>query len=154
MKRYSSLHALSAILNDRITSYNVCYTKLLRELGLVDEIADSLDEIKVCDVILLTIPVDGIIATLQELIGVDGKCTIVDFGSTKAKIVESVPKAIRQNFVAAHPMTGTEKFGPSAAIPNLYNGKITVLCDFNKSGFHQQSVVQKLFTAVGRNNFV
>ena len=36
---------------------------------------------------------------------------------------------LRKNFVAAHPMTGSEKFGPKAAMDDLYEGKTVVLCD-------------------------
>ena len=38
----------------------------------------------------------------------------------KAKyIVDNIPQNIRDNFIPAHPMTGTEKFGPKAAIDSL-----------------------------------
>ena len=115
------------------------------KLGLVDEIALSLEAISKCDIIILTIPVDGIIAISKEFKNLDSKCTIIDFGSTKEKISNSIPKEIRENFVAAHPMTGTEKFGPSAAIEDLYRDKTVVLCDLEKSGKYQQNVAKKLF---------
>jgi len=117
-------------------------------LGLVDEIVHTLDEIKKCDIIILTIPVDGIISVAKQLGNLDEKCTIIDLGSTKAKISESIPENIRKNFVTAHPMTGTEKFGPTAALDNLYEGKVVVLCDMEKSGVHQQNVAKKLFSDI------
>ncbi|KYJ86369.1 prephenate dehydrogenase [Sulfurovum riftiae] len=115
-------------------------------LGLVDEVVETLDEIKTCDIIILTIPVDGIIAVVNQLDTLDEKCTVIDLGSTKEKISESIPKNLRKNFVTAHPMTGTEKFGPTAAIDDLYEGKVVVLCDMEKSGAHQQTIAKKLFT--------
>ena len=118
-------------------------------LGLVDDIAPSMETIRECDVIFLAIPVDGIIATLQTLKTVKPECTIIDLGSTKAKIVASVPPLIRKNFVAAHPMTGTEKFGPSAAIEKLYSDKVVVLCNLEESGEHQQKIAMKLFRDIG-----
>ncbi len=118
-------------------------------LGLVDEIAGSLEEIKECDIIILTIPVDGIIAVANQLKNLDDTCTVIDLGSTKAKISESIPEKLRKHFVTAHPMTGTEKFGPTAAIDDLYEGKVVVLCDMGKSGEHQQAVAKKLFTDIG-----
>ncbi len=117
-------------------------------LGLVDEVVETLDEIKTCDIIILTIPVDGIIAVANQLDTLDEKCTVIDLGSTKEKISESIPENLRKNFVTAHPMTGTEKFGPTAAIDNLYEGKVVVLCDMEKSGEHQQKVAKKLFTDI------
>jgi len=118
-------------------------------LGLVDEITHTLDEIKDCDIIFLTIPVDGIIAISQKLKALSDTCTIIDLGSTKEKISTSIPQEIRKNFVTTHPMTGTEKFGPSAAVPDLYKDKVVVLCDLEKSGKHQQQVAKTLFTDIG-----
>lgn len=117
-------------------------------LGMVNEIVHTLDELSDCDIIILTIPVDGIIAISKQLKGLDPKCTIIDFGSTKEKISNSIPKGIRENFVTAHPMTGTEKFGPSAALADLYTDKVVVLCDLEKSGKHQQDVAKKLFSDI------
>ncbi len=115
-------------------------------LNLVDEIAQSLDEISQCDIIFLTIPVDGIIAISQQFKELDEKCTIIDLGSTKEKISNAIPADIRHNFVTAHPMTGTEKFGPYAAVADLYKDKVVVLCDLEKSGKHQQETAKKIFT--------
>jgi prephenate dehydrogenase len=70
-------------------------------------------------------------------------------GSTKSEIVSSVPSCIRANFIAAHPMTGTEKFGPSAAIQNLYHDKVVVLCDTDNSGdMHKNRAIQ-IFSHIG-----
>ena len=129
--------------------HNVAHTTQALELGLVDKVVDSLDALSHCDVIFLAIPVDGIIAISKALKGIDEKCTIIDLGSTKEKISASIPEEIRQNFVTAHPMTGTEKFGPTAAIPDLYTDKVVVLCDMEKSGTHQQEVAKTLFSDIG-----
>ncbi len=118
-------------------------------LGLVDEVVQTLDEIKHCDIIFLTIPVDGIIAIAKEINELDDRCTIIDLGSTKAKISQSIPKEIRANFITAHPMTGTEKFGPLAAVTDLYQDKVVVLCDMEKSGTYQQEVAKNLFSDIG-----
>jgi len=121
------------------------------KLGLVDEICTSLETLKGCDIIVLSIPVDGIIGIAQELGPLHEACTVIDLGSTKEKISLSIPSGIRENFVAAHPMTGTEKFGPTAALEDLYTDKVVVLCDLEKSGEHQQNVAKKLFTDIGMN---
>ncbi len=123
------------------------------ELGIADRITDELEEFSNLDLIVLAIPVDGIVAVLQELTFVSGHTTIVDLGSTKKLIVESVPPSIRKNFVAAHPMTGTEKFGPGAAQEDLYRGKAVVLCDLEESGEEQRSLAKKLFGDLGMKIF-
>jgi len=127
--------------------HNKEHEKTALELGLVESIA-SLEEVKKCDVIFLAIPVNGVIAALKELTDVDTSTTIIDLGSTKEKIVSSVPSTIRKNFVAAHPMTGTENFGPSAAIEGLYKDKVVVLCNLEQSGEHQQKTAKKIFKSI------
>ncbi len=118
------------------------------KLNLVNEIV-SFDEVKNCDIIFLAIPVEAIIKTLSSLKDVSENTTIVDLGSTKNEIIKSVPNIIRANFVAAHPMAGTEKFGPSAAFKTLYQDKIVVLCDTKNSGdFHKDRATQ-IFSHIG-----
>jgi len=121
-------------------------------LGLVDDIV-SFEEIKKCDVIFLAIPVNGVIASLKELKDVDAHTTIIDLGSTKEKIVSSVPAEIRKNFVAAHPMTGTENFGPHAAIEGLYDNQVVVLCDLEESGANQRQIARKIFKALNMKKY-
>ena len=127
--------------------HNKEHQKQALELQLVSKIV-SFEEVKKYDVIFLAIPVNGVIAALQNLQDVSPTTTIIDLGSTKEKIVASVPPSIRKNFVAAHPMTGTENFGPQAAIEGLYDGKVVVLCDLEDSGPDQCLVARKIFKAL------
>ncbi len=117
------------------------------KLGLVNEIVDF-EAVKQADIIILAIPVDGIISCLKSLEKVSPDTTIIDLGSTKEKIVKSIPTKLRKNVVAAHPMTGTEKFGPSAALHDLYHEKVVVLCDMEDSGEHQQETAVRLFSQI------
>ena len=116
-------------------------------LGLVEEVV-AFERIKSCDIIILAVPVNGVIRALEMLEGLHESCTVIDLGSTKEIIIKAVPAAIRQNFVAAHPMTGTENFGPSAAVEGLYHDQAVVLCDLEHSGQHQQEIAVRLFSAL------
>ncbi len=118
------------------------------DIGIIDKTVESLDELKDVDILLLSIPVDGIISILKHLEDVNKDITIIDLGSTKAKIVDAVPNSIRKNFVAAHPLTGTEKSGPTAALDNLYTNKVVVLCNLDESGQKQKEVAISLFEAL------
>ena len=118
------------------------------DLKLVDSIANDFSEIKMCNVIVLTIPVDAIIKTTQKLKDVPTECTIIDFGSSKEKIDNAIPKQIRQNFVTAHPMTGTEKFGPTAAIEGLYEHKVMVVCNQEKSADRHNTIALEIFSDI------
>ena len=123
--------------------------KEIEELGLVDELVDLETLKKVSDVIILSIPVDAIISMFPNFLDIGEKTTIIDMGSTKEYIVKNIPPKIRKNFVAAHPMTGTEKNGPKAAIDNLYEGKTVVLCDLEDNANMHVNKAFKIFQEIG-----
>lgn len=124
--------------------HNALHQQEALELGLVDTIG-TLEDMALCDIIIFTIPVESIITVLHALPSIKEDATIIDFGSTKAKIITHIPPKLRANFVAAHPMTGTEKCGPSASFASLYTNKVVVLCDLEASGAYQQSIARQLF---------
>ena len=149
--------ALSLKRQEYVTSivgydHNQEHQKQAKELKLVDEIVDF-ETLQKADVIFLAIPVDGVIAVLKQLQNISPTTTVIDLGSTKAKIVTSIPPAIRKNFVAAHPMTGTENFGPAAAIEGLYDEKVVVLCDLEESGKHQEKIARKIFKSLNMKKY-
>lgn len=128
--------------------HNKAHCDTALRLGLVDEIVDF-DTLVQCDTIFLAVPVDAIIAILKQMPGkLRRVSTVIDLGSTKARIVESIPPEIRQNVIAAHPMTGTENFGPEAAVSGLYKDSVVVLCDMADAGQHQQEIAVRLFSGL------
>jgi len=142
-----SIKALSFVDSVVGSDHNTDHQRQAMELNLVDALV-AFETIKTCDVIILAVPVDGVIKILQELQDVPSTTTIIDLGSTKEIIVKAVPPKIRANFVAAHPMTGTEHNGPSAAFDSLYQEKVVVLCDLQDSGTHQQETAVRLFSGL------
>ncbi len=132
--------------------HNISHCEDALRLGLVHQIA-KLEDIKKCDMIFLTIPVSAIVEILPLLKDVGKKTTIVDMGSTKEKIVKLTPKEIEANFVASHPMCGTEKFGPSAAFKGLYDGNVVVLCDTQRNSSFHKNRVEELYKKLGMKIF-
>lgn len=128
--------------------HNPAHCDTARQMGLVDKIVDF-DTLLQCDTIFLSVPVDAIIAILQQMPGkIKENAAVIDLGSTKARIVDGIPDEIRGNVVAAHPMTGTENFGPQAAVAGLYNDKVVVLCDMEDSGQLQQETAVRIFSGL------
>ena len=130
--------------------HNETHKKQALELNLVEQFVD-LEELLKCDVIVLCIPVDGIINFMPTLEGIGKNTTIIDFGSTKKIIVDNIPKSIKNNFIPAHPMTGTEKFGPKAAIDGLYENKTIVLCDLDICDEIHKNRALETFNKIGMN---
>ncbi len=100
------------------------------QLGLIDEGMMLEDALEACEVILLTVPVDAILKLLPSILDRVINQVVIDMGSTKERILQSIanhPK--RGRVVAAHPMAGTEYSGPEAAVPNLFAGKVMVYVD-------------------------
>ncbi len=123
--------------------------KEIMDLNLVDELVDLETLKKVSDVIILSIPVDAIISMFPSFLDISDNTTIIDMGSTKEYIVKNIPLEIRKNFIAAHPMTGTEKSGPKAAIDNLYEGKTVVFCDLEENANIHVNRAFKIFQEIG-----
>ena len=75
---------------------------------------------------------------------------VFEVGSTKSPICEAVsnhPK--RRNFLATHPIAGTEFSGPNAAIRNLFVDKTNIICEVEKTTFKLQEKGLKLFKDLG-----
>jgi prephenate dehydrogenase len=131
---------------------NVAHCEEALKLNLVHEIV-NFDDIKKCDVIFLAIPVDAIIKAMQSLTDISSETTVIDLGSTKEQIVTKTPQNLKKQFIPAHPMTGTEKFGPSAAFATLYNSGVVVICKDKEIGdIHLTRAVQ-IFSHIGMKIF-
>ena len=119
-------------------------------LGLIDKKA-TLDDIEHADLVIVSIPVDATVKLLPTLLDkVSDNGLVVDAGSTKAaicKVVENHPK--RRNFLAMHPIAGTEHSGPTAAIAGLFKGKTNIVCEVEKTTFKLQEKALQLFTDIG-----
>ena len=120
------------------------------DLGLIDfKLEDTM--IKQMDVVLLTIPVDVAVVRLVELLDeVNDNALIMDFGSTKAAICQQVAlHSKRGQFLATHPIAGTEYSGPAAALPDLFQDKIQILCECHKTRPDLLEWAQDWFKKIG-----
>jgi prephenate dehydrogenase len=119
-------------------------------LGVVDEAA-VFEDIANADFVIVSVPVDTAIVLLPKVLDLVSNSAIVfDVGSTKVPICEVVanhPK--RRNFIATHPIAGTEFSGPSAAIKGLFHGKTNIICEVEKTTFKLQEKALWLFKAIG-----
>ncbi|HSJ69313.1 MAG TPA: prephenate dehydrogenase [Anditalea sp.] len=118
------------------------------ELGLVSEIKESPDQDT--DAILLATPADTLLPIAQELLNNIGSETLViDFGSTKASICENLANHPRRaQFLAGHPIAGTEYSGPRAAKEDLLDRKVFIICEMEKTDIHLKEKAYTLLDAL------
>lgn len=119
-------------------------------LGVIDK-ASTFDDLVTADFVIVSVPVDVALTVLPKVLDVIGENTIVfEVGSTKKPICVAVANhPRRRNFIATHPIAGTEFSGPSAAIKGLFKGKTNIICEVEKTTFKLQEKALQLFTAIG-----
>lgn len=120
-------------------------------LGLVDRLEPEDKALSWADVVVLSIPVNALSALLPQVLDVvRPQAVVLDTGSTKAAVCRSVnshPK--RAQFVAAHPLAGTENSGPEAAFTGMFKGRANIVCEKDKTSEEALKVATGIFSALG-----
>ncbi|WP_339629048.1 prephenate dehydrogenase [uncultured Maribacter sp.] len=121
-----------------------------KDLGIIDKKA-SYQDLQLADMVIVSIPVDVMVKELPKILdAVHEDCVVFDVGSTKSlicKTLESHPK--RRNFLACHPISGTEFSGPSAAINDLFRDKTNIICEVELTAFKLQEKALQVFQSIG-----
>lgn len=121
------------------------------QLGVVKEVRSLKETTGAVDMLIFAIPAGAIAGSIRcALTRVGPATTVTDMGSTKKTICAAAaghPK--RSQFVASHPMAGTEDSGPSAALRGMFSGKTAVLCETEKSGAEHIALVERMYAALG-----
>lgn len=116
------------------------------EIGLVDEVVPLNDCVAQSDIIIVATPVNAAIRLIPEILDKVDTQIVMDVCSTKEKVNETVhyhPK--RKNFVASHPMAGTEYSGPWAALPGLFDGRAGIICNAEDSDVRAVEAVKRMY---------
>ena len=130
---------------------NEAHAQKAIELGLVDRIEGEGKALEDADVVILAIPVNTMSALLPQVLDVVKKdAVVIDTGSTKSMICRSVSNHVnRQQFVASHPIAGTENSGPEAAFTGLFVNMTNIICEQEKSSAQSLAVAARIFSALG-----
>lgn len=126
------------------------HCEIALELGIVDEILTIDEATQSSDLIIIATPVNTVPDILIHILDQVKDQTIIDVGSTKLEIIKKVnnhPK--RGNYVASHPMAGTEYSGPKAAISHLFKDKYVVLCNHEESDVEKFDLVSAIYEKLG-----
>jgi len=117
-------------------------------LGIIEEAKDKPDADT--DVIVLATPANTLSDLLVKFLGEIGPNTLVmDFGSTKEALCKSIadhPK--REQYLAGHPIAGTEYSGPKAAKVDLLDKKVFIICEMEKTNIHLKGMAYDILEAL------
>ena len=120
------------------------------ELDIVDKKADFAD-VKDADIVIVSIPVDVQLNVIPKVLDlIPDRALLIDVGSTKEDVclaLKNHPK--RRNYLATHPIAGTEFSGPTAAHLGLFKGKTNIICEVEKTAFVLQEKALALFSRLG-----
>lgn len=121
------------------------------QLGIIDEALPLEEAVKQADIIYIAIPVDATIdVVLQVMDIIHENQVVIDAGSTKNALCDAVKDhPMRKQFVATHPMWGTEFSGPAAAVKGAFAGRACVICDKEKSSAKALGAVEKIYKDLG-----
>ena len=129
---------------------NELIVRRAKNIGLID-IIDSFENLNIADRVILSVPVSESLKILPFILDNLNKDALVwDVGSTKFSLCKLVEKhSKRDQFLATHPIAGNELSGPDASIENLFNGKIQILCQTNKTRPDLLQWAESIFNLMG-----
>ena len=122
------------------------------ELNLID-FKTSLDNLNKADLVLISTPVDVANKIIIDVLNnINSKSLVIDFGSTKTNICSKVNNhKKRKNYLASHPIAGTEFSGPKAAFLGLFSNKTIILCDSEKTDTNLLTTAENIFRSMQMN---
>ena len=122
------------------------------KLNLIDH-KSCFEALHIADLILIATPVDIANNIIIEVLDtINEKTLVIDFGSTKNNICDKVTDhRNRRNYLASHPIAGTEFSGPESAFSGLFNDKTIILCDTEKTDQKLLKTAEDIFNSINMN---
>lgn len=123
-------------------------------LQLIDAgTTNPLEAVAGADMVVVAVPMGQYAALFQTLAQAwPAQAVVTDCGSTKASVHEDLRQALGQipaNFVAGHPVAGTERSGPAAAKPDLYRHRRVILTPHEQAHSAAIDRVRAMWEGVG-----
>ena len=121
-----------------------------QKIGLADRVVPLQECVVESDLIILAVPVGAAVKMLPEILDIfasqNAEKVVIDVCSTKEHLSRAVKyHKARKQYVATHPMAGTEYSGPWAAMPGLFDGHACIICDAEESSPKAVQTVERLY---------
>ena len=127
--------------------------ELAKSIGVVDDWThDVAQAVQSADVVLLSVPMqayDGVFAAMADQLG--EHTVVTDAGSTKQSAIAAAKKYLHnsEQFIAAHPIAGTEQSGAAAAFAELYDGRLCIVTPEADSNPAALTIVKQMWEQAG-----
>jgi cyclohexadieny/prephenate dehydrogenase len=136
-----------------IASRSADTLKRAEELQLGDRYTTSSAEaVKDADLVIVSVPVGASGSVAKEISGsLKPGAIVTDVGSTKASVIAQMQPHMPEHvhFIPGHPLAGTEKSGPDAGFPGLFEGRwciFTPLADTDEAAL---AALSRFWEALG-----
>ena len=128
---------------------------IARNIGLCDEVADSLeDAVKDADLVILCVPVGAMEQVMLKIAPfLKAGATISDVGSVKRAVINAIEPHLPTDvkFVPAHPLAGTEHSGPESGFASLFDNRWCLLTDHKSADKTAKNKVKNFWKGLGAN---
>lgn len=125
------------------------------KIGLVEKIVSLEEAIDEADLFVIAVPVSDAVKLLVNILDRfggndhDRKKVVIDTCSTKGLITRNVHYHPRRGqYVATHPMAGTEYSGPWAAMPGLFDGRACIFANTEESSAKALRLVEGMYSSL------
>ncbi|MEN7973045.1 MAG: prephenate dehydrogenase [Verrucomicrobiota bacterium] len=124
------------------------------EAGVVDEVfADPAEAVRDADIVVVCVPIWTIAKLAEQIVpALMPGAVMTDVGSTKSELLKAMEPLFAGSdacFVGSHPIAGSEKTGIEAGNPDLYEGRLTVVCPSEDTPDAAEQAVVGLWEAAG-----
>jgi len=124
------------------------------ELNVADAVfADPAEAVREADIIVICVPIWTIARLAEEIVpALKPGAVVTDVGSTKSELLKTMEPLFAGSeafFVGSHPIAGSEKTGIEAGDPDLYEGRLTVVCPSADTPEEAEQAVSNLWTSAG-----
>jgi len=125
--------------------------------GCVTQISTSIPEgVKQAELVVVCTPVESVAQHIIEAASAAPTgCLITDAGSTKAQIVADAERGLLPKypqkipFVGSHPIAGSEKNGPEAAVEDLLVGRVVAITPTERSDGGAVVAIEAFWKSLG-----
>ncbi|MBN2685437.1 MAG: prephenate dehydrogenase [Pontiellaceae bacterium] len=122
--------------------------------GMVDAaFPDPTEAVRDAELVVICVPIWSIATLAKAIIPALRQGSIVtDVGSTKSDLIHTMEELFagsEASFVGSHPIAGSEKTGIDAGNPDLYAGRLTVVCPTENTPPHAEQAVIELWRSAG-----